>query len=225
MTDLLSDTSFTSRSKATTSTLPRPTGSSTLATRAPSAPTPISALLITADARDLVSKVRVLSSDIETTHSDALAHEMSVRTQQHAKTSPQAMLSTLGDLGFSWRGLARLLGVSVPAIQKWRRGEGVTGENRRKIAALLAGLDVIASQLTVEEIESWFETPISDLAPVTPIDMWADGEYLLVLRYASGELTGDATLDGYEPAWRERWRSDFVAFRGDDGNVSIGRRS
>lgn len=40
-----------------------------------------------------------------------------------------SMLSDLAELGFAWRDIARLVKVSVPAVQKWRKGgEGLRGE-------------------------------------------------------------------------------------------------
>lgn len=225
MTTVLPEAGFAQGSRRITRTLPRPTGTSSLTESSTGVPTTFSAVMLTADVRDLMSRVRVLSEDVQGTHADVLAHELSVRTQVTTRNDPLTLLNNLADMGFSWRGIARALGVSVPALQKWRRGEGVSGENRRKIATMAAGIDVIASQCTVEGIASWFETPISGDAPVTPLDLWSSGEFVLVLRYASGELSPESVLDLYEPSWREKWRSEFVAFRGSDGIVSLARRS
>lgn len=187
-------------------------------------PTPISAFQYTANTRELVSRVDDLNNDIRNTHAGALSHELSVRVQQQVKDSPQNMLESLGDMGFSWRAIAQLVNVSVPALQKWRKGEGVSGENRRKLASLLAGINIIASQFTVQEIESWFETPIIDNVPVTPISIWSSGDYILVLRYAAEELTAEAALDAFEPAWRTKWETAFEAVRAEDGHISLGMK-
>lgn len=190
--------------------------------------TPISAIKHTADIRDLVTdadrlttSLSSLSSDIRKSHAKALEEELNTRVQQKVKESPLTMLETLGNMGFSWRAVAQLLGVSVPALQKWRRGDGISGENRRKIATLLAGINVIASQYKVQEIDSWFETPIADETPVTPITIWSAGEYILALRYASDELTSEATLDAFDPDWRAKWTSRFEAVRAEDGHISL----
>ncbi|SIH06844.1 transcriptional regulator [Mycobacteroides abscessus subsp. abscessus] len=220
-TNLLDQTTPLSKTATFRNSVPDSTGDSgSSSTRVPE-PTPISALKHTSDARELVSRVDTLNADIRNTHTDALTHELSVRVQQRVKDSPQSMLEKLGDMGFSWRAVAQLVNVSVPALQKWRRGEGVSGENRRKLASLLAGIDIIASQFTVQEIESWFETPIVDNLPVTPISIWTSGGYVLVLRYASEDLTPEAVLEAFEPAWRTRWETSFEAVRAEDGYISL----
>lgn len=186
--------------------------------------TPITAVELTLRAGDIVSKAETLHHDAHQTHGDTLRLELDVRTQQHAKTAPTSLLSDLGSMGFAWRDVARALGVSVPALQKWRRGEGLSGESRLKLARFVAAIDVIAAQL-VDDIASWFETPLSPDAAISPLDLWADGEQILVLRYASNRLTGEQTLVEWDSDWRAKWHSDFTASRGEDGHISISRKS
>lgn len=185
--------------------------------------TPITAVELTLRAGDIVSKAETLHHDAHQTHGDTLRLELDVRTQQHAKTAPTSLLSDLGSMGFAWRDVARALGVSVPALQKWRRGEGLSGESRLKLARFVAAIDVVAAQL-VDDIASWFETPLSPDAAISPLDLWADGEQILVLRYASNRLTGEQTLDEWDADWRAKWHSDFTASRGEDGHLSISRK-
>ena len=73
----------------------------------------------------------------------------------------------------------------------------------------------------VEEIASWFEMPLSSLAPVTPIDLYADDRADLVFEFASGHTDPEAILTQFDPDWRERYRSDFEVFEASDGNRSI----
>ena len=61
-----------------------------------------------------------------------------LRTSALGKLDAAPLLSMLGERGFAWRDVARMVGVSVPAVQKWRKGERCTGENRRQVAALVA---------------------------------------------------------------------------------------
>ena len=186
--------------------------------------TPATALKNTSESRDLVSRVTTLDSEIRGTHSDALTSELNIRTQEMVKCSPLSMLEQLGEKGFSWRAVAQLVNVTVPALQKWRKGDGISGDNRRRIASLLAGIDMIASQFTVEEIDSWFETPIVDGLPITPITIWSSGSHIELLKYASGELTSDSLLDSYSPSWRTAWETPFVAIRSEDGHISLGMK-
>ena len=59
------------------------------------------------------------------------------------KANVKSMLTELADLGFAWRDIARMVGVSVPAVQKWRKGEKASGDSRIRVASLLAAYNLI----------------------------------------------------------------------------------
>lgn len=184
-------------------------------------PTRMSALRNTEQARHLVTEVSTLSNDVRENHAEALIHEWLILTSHRAVSSARDLLELLADQGFAWRDIARMLGVSVPAIQKWRKGEKASGENRHRLARLAAAQDLIASQNRIQDIESWFEMPIVEGIPITPIDMWAAGETFLVLEYASGYLDPDEALTRFDPSWRTAYESPFESFRGEDGQMSL----
>jgi hypothetical protein len=131
------------------------------------------------------------------------------------------MLGKLAELGFAWRDVARLVGVSVPAIQKWRRGEKTSGDSRLKVANLLAACDIIAEHYMIEEVASWFEMPLVANAPVTPLDLYAANRGDLVFDFASGHTDPEVLLTEFDPEWRERYRSEFEVFDAVDGHRSI----
>lgn len=204
------------------SAIPEDLGTATSVTRKQtSTPTHISALQNTATASHLVTKVTNLNNDVRETYVEVLAQEWRIRTQQRGQASVRELLELLADQGFAWRDIARMVGVSVPAIQKWRKGEKASGENRVKLASLIAAQDLIASQYQIQEIESWFEMPIVEGISITPIDLWAANETFLVLEYASGHLDPEAALTRFDPSWRENFESKFESFRGEDGQMSI----
>lgn len=147
--------------------------------------------------------------------------EWNVRTIQRGRSSMRDMLDEVADLGFAWRDVARLVGVSVPAVQKWRRGEGTTGENRQRVASLLAACDLVSEHYGIREVASWFEMPLLVGVPMTSIDLWAEGRPDLVFDYASGHNDSDQILTAWDPQWRDRYRSDFETFRAGDGQLSI----
>jgi transcriptional regulator with XRE-family HTH domain len=169
-------------------------------------------------------RVRALTSDVGEVTRRTFEHEWSVLTQQRGAASPIALLNELADMGFTWRDIARLVGVSVPAVQKWRKGERLSGDNRRKLAGLIAACDLVASHFYVDDVASWFEMPIHESAPVTPIDLWAAGEQMLLFETASRHLTGEEVLDRFQPEWRERYASDFETYLASDGELSIRMR-
>jgi hypothetical protein len=154
-------------------------------------------------------------------HRKVLFQSWQHRTFERGKQAPAALLEEIADLGFAWRDVARMIGVSVPAVQKWRRAGGVTGENRRRLASLLAMCDVITEPGYIQEVASWFEMPLSAHAPVTPIDLYAEGQPDLVLEYASGHGDTEQILTAYDPDWRERFRSAFEVYLDHDGEMSI----
>jgi hypothetical protein len=181
---------------------------------------------LTESAGSLRSRARDLHEDTSALHQSALVNEWKRLTNLRARTAPAALLQELADLGFGWRDIARMLRVSVPAVQKWRRNGGVSGPRRRSIASLLALCDLVRERYMIQEIASWFEMPISEEAPVTPIDLYAEERVSLLLDYASGQGSdSEQLLNAYDPTWRERFRSDFEVYREADGNMSIRPRS
>ncbi|MFD8075829.1 hypothetical protein ACFV3E_24630 [Streptomyces sp. NPDC059718] len=154
-------------------------------------------------------------------HQQALFIDWQHRTNERGKLAPKALLEEIAGLGFAWRDVARLIGVSVPAVQKWRRAGGVTGGNRRGLASLLAMCDLITEKYLIQEVASWFEMPIYTDVPVTPIDLWAAGRRDLVLEHANGHSDTEQILNDYDPDWRERFRSDFEVYLDSDGEMSI----
>lgn len=144
------------------------------------------------------------------------------RATERGKLAPTVLLEEIADLGFAWRDVARMIGVSVPAVQKWRRSGGVSGLNRLRLAGLLALCDEITERYHIQEVASWFEMPLMSGVPVTPIDLYAKERPGLVLEHASGH--GDdmeQILTAYDPEWRERFRSDFEVYVDVDGDMSI----
>jgi hypothetical protein len=124
----------------------------------------------------------------------------------------------------SWRDVARVLGVSVPAVQKWRKGGEITGVNRYNLARLAAVLDLIADHLVLEAV-SWLEMPIRHDVSLTRMDLLASNRHDLVLELVSDEASSTtpvAVLDAYDPAWRENLVDRaFEAFEAGDGRMSV----
>lgn len=179
------------------------------------------ATVLTEDIGYIRGWARNLHTVTDELHQQSQYAEWNARTNTWGRASTQEMLDELADLGFAWRDVAKLVGVSVPAIQKWRRGEGTTGGNRQKVASLLAACDLVCEQYGIHEVSSWFEMPLQLGVPVTPVDLWAGGRSDLVLDFASGHADSEQVLTDWEPQWRDRYRSDFDVFRAADGQLSI----
>lgn len=170
-------------------------------------------------------KADVTAEDFGDLHKRSHDLEWRMLSAERAKASVVTMLGELGDMGFAWRDLARMVGVSVPAMQKWRRGEKASGDSRQRVASLLAACDLIRKHYMVEEIASWFEVPLVKDVPITAIDLYAQDRADLVFEFAHGQMDPEVLLTQYDPDWRERYRSDFETFVGADGNRSVRLKS
>ena len=181
--------------------------------------------LTTTEVGGIRGVARALRDDVDDLHKRTHENEWRKAAAERGKASVMSMLTELADLGFAWRDIARMVGVSVPAVQKWRKGEKASGDSRHRIASLLAACDLITSHYMVDEIASWFEMPLSSSAPVTPIVLYAANRADLVFEFASGQVDPEALLSEFDPDWRERYRSDFEVFEAGDGNRSIRMKS
>lgn len=176
---------------------------------------------LTKEVGGIRSEARALHNDVDDLHKRTHEDEWRTATAERGRASVTSMLTELADLGFAWRDIARMVGVSVPAVQKWRKGEKASGDSRSRIASLLAACDLISDHYMVDEIASWFEMPLSSAAPVTPIVLYAASRADLVFEFAGGHVDPEALLTEFDPDWRERYRSDFEVFEAGDGNRSI----
>jgi hypothetical protein len=181
-------------------------------------------------ARDLTERAgfvrnlsAVVTDDAAETHHSSFRLQLDTRTARLVKSDPVDLLDELADLGFAWRDIARMVGVSVPALRRWRRGERPTGENRRAIGQLLAFVQIITSE--VFEPASWMEVPLSRDAPITAIDLYTAGQLDLIFDLATGNRPPDAALDIVRPGWRERYRSDWEVATAEDGQPFIRPKS
>lgn len=187
--------------------------------------TRLTAALLTTEIGGERSVVRTIHEDYHKLHKRIHEVEWQTAAVERGKASVISTLNELADLGFAWRDIAHLINVSVPAVQKWRKGEKASGDNRMRLASLLAACDLIKSHYMVEEIASWFDMPLSPLAPVTPVILYAADRPDLVFELASGHMNPEALLTEFDPDWRERYRSDFEVFEASDGKRSIRMKS
>lgn len=137
----------------------------------------------------------------------------------------QELLALLSDYGLAWRDVARLVKVSVPAVQKWRRGEGITGGNRLRLAGVVALLECLEDKM-INEPASWLEVPVLRDVAVTGMDMLAAGRHDLVLELAADDpvvgVERTQVLDEFDPDWRTtRVDNSFEVVEADDGILSI----
>lgn len=173
--------------------------------------------LLVTETAGLRDRSSFLSDDTRALHRRTLVHSLDVRTAPKAHSSTQSLVAELADRGFSWSAIARLVGVSIPALRKWRQGEAASGTNRYGLARLAALCDLVESEYQVEDVAGWMEVPISSEAPVMPLDLYEAGRIDLLLDWAGHRLDPYAILDEAFPGWHERYRSEFEVFHSADG--------
>jgi hypothetical protein len=138
-------------------------------------------------------------------------------TADLARLDMPSLLEQVAEYGFAWRDVARLVGVNVPAVQKWRNGGTSSEENRTSVAALLATCVLLTQDHHIQDVASWLETPIAFGYPITGLDLYAAEGPQLVFRLASERTDAESVLTAYDPNWREKYRSDFEVFHTEDG--------
>ena len=165
---------------------------------------------------------RIDEATIGQLHSDSLEEELRSRAVRHAREQLPTLLERLSTLGFSWRDIAKLAGVSVPAVRKWRQGESATGDNRQRVARIVALCEIAAQRFHIADVAGWLETPLHPDAPLNGLDLMASERFDLVLALAH-EQPGDPerVLDEFEPDWRARYRSDVEVFTASDGMPAL----
>ncbi|MGH9103705.1 MAG: hypothetical protein ACRDYD_12095, partial [Acidimicrobiales bacterium] len=86
------------------------------------------------DAGHLRNVTRLLGQDVaeagrqvSEVHHQVFQAQLNAKARDMAKRPAIEMLDELAGRGFAWRDIARLVGVSVPAVRRWRQGESPTG--------------------------------------------------------------------------------------------------
>lgn len=181
---------------------------------------------VVAEVGHLRSRARLLGEDAAETdreagevYREALLEQLDVKARITAKRSVGDMLGELADAGFAWRDIAALVGVSVPAVRRWRQGEAATGANRLALARIAALVEMLRDDHLVSDVASWMEVPLVSGAPVTAIDLASAGHFQEVVEIAAGHSTGEDVLDRVQPGWRGRCRSDYEVFEAPDGEL------
>lgn len=175
---------------------------------------------LTEEAGYIHNVATIWHSDTDEVHLKLLMGEWRSKTTDLVRNDISSLLDQLGELGFAWRDVARMVGVSTPAVQKWRKVGKSTGENRTNVAAVLAACEIITSHYCVSDIASWFESPVVIDYPITPIDLYSAKAISLVLQLASGKADPEMILTTFNPNWRESFRREFEVFR-VDGELAL----
>jgi hypothetical protein len=159
-----------------------------------------------------------LANEIHETAKDALRSSLGATLATVVREGLRKETSVLLDeiatkFGLAWVDLARMTGVSVPAIRKWRLSGGATPDNHERVAQVWA-----------------FLSALDDLVPepgftVTARHLWEPSTSAILLDLAAETVSTTVVLDELHHNWREQYATkDELVFLAD-GSVAIARRS
>lgn len=160
---------------------------------------------------------------VEGRNSTAQDHLQALQTEM-ARRSIVDVLNFLMDEGMSWRDVARLVGVSVPAIKKWRTNAGISGANRSRLARVAALVEFLRRNL-ISDVPSWLEMPVADGVQLSAMELLVAGRYDLVLELSRIDGYDDQVaevLGKFDPEWRDHYYDrTFDVVWDDEGNSAI----
>ncbi|MGW6505107.1 helix-turn-helix domain-containing protein [Nonomuraea angiospora] len=174
----------------------------------------------------LRTQASTLSSEIEDTHHAMQGIDIRQRASVKVRKGVPTLLEELTeDRGMSWSDVARLVGVSVSAVRKWRTGGQASPEKRKELAELAAFLDVL-EESSVEDPARWLEVPFYLPAGYTvrPVELYIRGHRTELLDVACGRRDAEDVLDAAYPSWRETRRSSLEVFTAADGLPALRAR-
>lgn len=205
----------------------QPTGASVggVSDYAPLPPNATRALSLRADY--LRTEVAMLGGEVQELHGEARELDLTDRTFEKTKKSVSGLLEELtGERGMGWSDIAEVVGVSISAIRKWRKGGDASPESRSKLARIAALLDVLEEKGLVQDPAAWMEMdlPLDSGYFIRPLDLYLEGHVLALIDLAEQRRTVAQVLDQVKPNWRTN-RSDFEVFVDTDGQRSIRQRA
>ena len=171
----------------------------------------------------VVRDVRTAARDHRTLYAerlDALA----------ADNKRRSVLDLLGELsdrhGVAWSDVADMLGVSVPALRKWRKtSSGTTPENHQRLAGLVAFYSILGENVGTPA--RWMSMKLVAGYNVTAVDLYSSDAAPVLLDLAAGNagVTAEGLLDELQPGWRATWESRYEVFEAEDGDLSMRPRA
>lgn len=166
----------------------------------------------------------VLDHDVGDSHRAAQLQTLELLAHERAREDVTALLDELStDRGLGWSDIARLVGVSVQALRKWRHREPVTGENRLAVARLAALLDLLQG-VPVHDPAGWLEIPLAKGYSPRHLDLYRSNRADLLFDLAHLRITPEQAMTELDPDWRQHFQLDHEVFEAGDGQLSVRRR-
>lgn len=172
----------------------------------------------------LRDQTSVLDADVGSDHRAAQLQTLGLVARERARESVGKLLDELSvRRGLGWSDIARLVGVSVQAVRKWRLGEPITGEHRLSVARLAALLDLL-EDVPVHDPAGWLEIPLVDGYSLRHLDLYRGDRADLLFDLAHLRVSPEQAMTELDRDWRQHLRLEHEGFDAEDGQRSIRRR-
>lgn len=188
----------------------------------PTVDSPTAAAKLAAKAGWVRSQADAIRNDADSLHRKVQSYNLDERASAKGRQGVSSLLKELAiERGMAWTDIARLIGVSIGAVRKWRTDGSASPDNRLGLARLAAFLDLLA-ECAVEDPAQWMEMrlPLPPGFAITPMDLYRRGGLTALLDYASQRRTAEQVLEEADPRWRDA-RSDFEVYDAPDGEKAI----
>ncbi|MDP8930518.1 MAG: hypothetical protein M3O70_18600 [Actinomycetota bacterium] len=171
----------------------------------------------------LRDRTSILDADVGNDHRATQLRTLELLARDRAREDVATLLEEIStERGLGWSDIARLVGVSVQAVRKWRRQEPVSGENRLAVARLAALLDLL-SEIPVHDAAGWLEIPVLEGYALRHLDLYRLNRADLLFDLAHLRITPQSAMNQLTSDWRERYRLDHEVYEAEDGQRSIRR--
>lgn len=171
--------------------------------------------------RLLSDDIAATSYEIEQLHHQAFEAQLDSMARNAAKRPAREMLEALARRGFAWRDVARMIGVSVPALRRWRQDEPPTGAHLLAIARLLSFTEILRTDHLIADVAAWMEIPLVPGAPLTGIDLACERRFIDLFDLAAGHESAESVLNRWRPSWSATVDSQFEVFTASDGELGL----
>ena len=158
-------------------------------------------------------------------HDQTLKSLLNHTIEQKSRCDLASLLNELSaGRGLGWSEIARLVGVSVPAVRKWRNGGDITSPRLKNLAQLAAFLQILEDS-SIPDPAAWLAVPIDDdesSSEIAKVDIYVDGGptgVIALLAFAKNRIRRDELLAQLPSGGRVRLQN--VVGLAPDGNLSI----
>jgi hypothetical protein len=159
-------------------------------------------------------------------HEETLRSLLTHKTDDKARLGLQSLLITLtAGYGLGWSDIARLVGVSVPAVRKWRHGGDITSTRLHSVARLVAFLSMLEDE-EIRDPAAWLDLPLDDpfdaIPPTssTKKQIYLNGGVIDLLEYAKRHISSEELLSRASASNHHNTVSNRV-IKAPDGILSI----